>query len=128
MKTLIEEYGKYAIYFLIASILLPLIFIATRSDKEYIQDEQKSNLATNKVVSQMAKPVLTVKSTTIVKGSTFNPLQYVQAKDSQGKNITNQVEVFGNVDTTHKGMYDIKYVVRDSYGLFTKKVVTFVVD
>lgn len=128
MRLMIEEYGKAVLYFLIASIAIGAMYNATKRSSDVVQEDPKSTVGSNSVLLEKTKPSLTILNTWIQKGTQFNPLQYVKALDSQGMTITDQVQCFGDVDTSKKGKYDVKYIVRDKYGLLTKKIVTFVVD
>lgn len=46
-------------------------------------------------------------------GSEFDPMKGVSATDSNGKDITNQLQVTGEVDTKVAGKYQLTYTVKD---------------
>lgn len=43
----------------------------------------------------------------------FNPMDYIKVLDSEGNDITSKVEAVHNVDTSKKGVYQVKYTVND---------------
>ncbi|WP_454084185.1 LamG-like jellyroll fold domain-containing protein [Georgenia sp. Marseille-Q6866] len=62
-------------------------------------------------------PVLTVPASTSIKaGAAFDPLEEVTAIDNADGDITGQVQVIGDVDTTTPGSYALQYVVADANG------------
>ncbi|MFC7407031.1 immunoglobulin-like domain-containing protein [Georgenia alba] len=62
-------------------------------------------------------PVLDgVDATTVVEGEDFDPMAGVTATDEQDGDLTDQVEVTGEVDTTTPGDYELTYTVTDSDG------------
>lgn len=60
--------------------------------------------------------------------STFQPMEYVSANDPIAGDITPRIEVYGDVDTSMKGEYQIRYVVRNDFGLKTTKYMKVIVD
>ena len=128
MKNVIEEYGKFIIYFIIVIGFFSVIYIALDKSKGNLKEDNKGMLNTNEKLKQIDKPSLFCSSTNISKDTYFNPLDYVSAKDGAGNDISHNIEVYGKVDTSIKGGYDIRYAVRDQYGIFNDKTVTFIVD
>lgn len=128
MKMIIEEYGKAILYFMIACIVITGIYSAVNKSGNVVEEDTKSDVGTNVELANKQKPSLLILNTWIQQGTNFDPLQYVKAIDGSGKIITKDVQFFGQIDTSKKGKYDGKYVIRDEYGLLTKKLVTFVVD
>lgn len=128
MKNIINEYGKTIVYFLIAFSFIGYITMALQRNKEVIKEEPIHTAGNNTVLKQTEKPTIVCKISRIKKGEVFKPLSYVTAKDANGKDLTSTIEVFGNIDTTKKGSYDLRYTVRDQYGIFNAKTFTFIVD
>lgn len=128
MKNIISEYGKTIIYFLVAFSFIGFLSIALDKNKEIIKDESIKVVGNNEVLKQTNKPTFDCKTNKVTKGTYFNPQSYVHAKDGSGKDITKEMEVFGNIDTGQKGSYDIRYTVRDQYGIFSAATFTFIVD
>ena len=62
-------------------------------------------------------PVLTVPpATTIEVGASFDPLDGVTAVDNADGDVSDRVQVIGDVDTTTPGAYALQYVVADANG------------
>ena len=70
-------------------------------------------------------PTIKVPSEDIVigLGNKFDPMKGVSATDKDGKDITDQIKVESNVDTSKVGEYSIKYTVTDKDGLKSSKTV-----
>lgn len=68
-------------------------------------------------VEKETQPIITVPSyTTINKGTSFDAMKDVSAKDYLGQDITNNLTVEGHVDTSLSGTYTLTYKVMDDYG------------
>ena len=52
----------------------------------------------------------------------FDPMDYIKVLDHEGNNISSDVEVTNNVDTSQKGVYQVKYKVNDE-GIVVEKIV-----
>lgn len=128
VKNVIEEYGKCIVYFIIVITFFSVVSLALDKSQGNLKEDKKSVLGTNEFLTQIEKPRLICDSKTILKDVPFNPLEHVRAIDAKGKDISQNIEVYGSVDTSCKGSYDIRYTVRDQYGIFNDKTVTFVVD
>ena len=48
--------------------------------------------------------------------SQFNPMENVEARDSEGEEITNRINIVGSVDTKKIGRYELRYNVNDRFG------------
>lgn len=57
----------------------------------------------------------------IMQGSQFNPLAEIIATDSEDGDLTDQIEIFGSVDTNELGTYTLVYRVTDSDGQSVEK-------
>lgn len=82
----------------------------------------------NDVVRGKAFPVITAENQRIRLNQNFDPKAWVKVNDPQDGNITSRVQVFGSIDNTKKGDYEIRYSVRNSYGLKTVKKIRVIVD
>ncbi len=75
-------------------------------------------------------PVLTLlgdASMTVTAGSSFvDP--GIKAEDDQDGDVSDKVQIDGNVDTSRPGTYTIRYTVTDSYGNVAEAVRTVVVE
>lgn len=74
------------------------------------------------------KPVITgVSDKTIFVGDSFDKLAGIKAIDKEDGDLTNQIKVEGNVDTSKAGSYKLTYTVTDSKGLQAKENATIIV-
>ncbi|MBC1457695.1 immunoglobulin-like domain-containing protein [Listeria newyorkensis] len=82
------------------------------------------------VTQKIGKPVINASDRLIELGSDFNPLEGVTAKDANGNDITNRLEVLGTpVDTSKEGKYTVVYAVRDGVEeVFESIIVTVSAD
>ncbi|EUJ51025.1 immunoglobulin-like domain-containing protein [Listeria rocourtiae] len=82
------------------------------------------------VTQKIGKPVINASDRLIELGSDFNPLEGVTAKDANGNDITNRLEVLGtSVDTSKEGKYTVVYAVRDGVEeVFESIIVTVSAD
>lgn len=73
-------------------------------------------------------PVITAENQRIQWKSDYDPMTWVQANDIRDGNLTSSVAVYGEINNQIKGDYEIRYVVRNSYGLKTTKRIRVIVD
>ena len=69
-------------------------------------------------------PSMSIKNDKITLGlrEEFNPMDYIKVLDYEGNNIISNVEVTNNVDTSKKGVYQVKYKINDQ-GIVVEKIV-----
>lgn len=82
----------------------------------------------NNVVRGKSFPVITASNQRIKLNESFNPKSWVKVTDVQDGVITSHVEVYGKIDNTKKGDYEIRYSVRNSLGLRSEKKIRVIVD
>ena len=94
-----------------------------KDDEQYVNmfTLNTSNIPVNN------SPVINASNVTIYQGDNFNPLNGVSATDTEDGNITNKITYTGTVDTTKVGSYNITYLVTDSNGATTTKIITVTV-
>lgn len=74
------------------------------------------NLGTGKSVSiYQFTPKINIQQSkiTLKLNEEFNPKDYIKVLDYEGNDITSNVEAVHNVDTSKKGVYQVKYTVND---------------
>lgn len=68
------------------------------------------------------KPIISgVEDITINVGDKFDPTYGVSANDKEDNDLTSQIVISGEVDTTKAGIYKLTYTVTDSFGNTTLK-------
>lgn len=95
--------------------------------KYYVYDsEGRVASATRKVTVQSddSKPVILANDLTVKQGSRFDPMLYVHAYDREDGDITDKVEVIGEVNTDKAAVQRITYTVTDSDGNYTEKTIS----
>lgn len=88
--------------------------------------DQKIDL--NTYVHGYAFPEISVENQKVRLQEAFDPKSWVRVMDAQDGDITNAVAIYGNVDNTIKGEYELRYVVRNSLGLKSTKRIKVIVD
>lgn len=86
------------------------------------------NIEIHKELANKSFPVIKGNNIRIKKGASFTPSTYISALDIQDGDISNRINIYGEVDTSKKGVYKIKCVVKNSYGLKTTKYIQVLVD
>lgn len=75
---------------------------------------------------EKAPTIILPTDNTLTVGEEFDPIKDVSAMDYTGKDITSQIQVAGQVNTSKPGTYELTYTVYDEYGYSTqaKRVIT----
>lgn len=81
----------------------------------------------SKPVVENNKPEIIAEDKTIIEGDKFNNLDGVKATDFEDGDITKNIKVSGNVDTTKPGKYKLTYEITDKDGATTTKEITITV-
>ena len=74
------------------------------------------------------KPKISAENLTIKEGNSFSPMDKVTAKDTCGNDITDKIEVIGNVVPSRKGVYKLTYSVTDVLNRTDTKEITITVE
>lgn len=64
----------------------------------------------------------------IEKGSKINLKDYVKSYDEYDGNLTNDIEIIGEVDTNKAGIYELTYQVKDKSGNEARTKLTIIVE
>lgn len=89
---------------------------------------EKSVVNVNYLLKDKKPPVIAADNQRVVVNTRFDPKEHVVVTDAQDGDITSKVQVYGSVDVDTKGIYDIRYVVWNSYGLKSEKKIRVIVD
>lgn len=82
----------------------------------------------NSVIRGKQYPVITAENQRIELNESFDPNLWVIAQDTQDGDITSKVEWYGTINNQLKGDYEIRYSVRNSFGMKTEKKIRIIVD
>lgn len=120
---------------IIIIIIIMSVFLATFSgwlvttktymDKSLISNEQ---IDINANIKNEVFPTISAKNMRIKQGTNFNIKDHVSATDNKDGDISSKIIFYGTVNTNVKGLYEIRCVVRNSYGLKTVKTIQVIVD
>ncbi|MEG1638757.1 MAG: DUF5011 domain-containing protein, partial [Erysipelotrichaceae bacterium] len=95
-------------------------------DKTLKVDKQELNV--NEKLLMKEYPVISAENRRIKIGSSFNPKSIIKVNDIQDGDISNQVQTYGKIDTNQKGIYQLRIVAINSYGLKSIKNIQVIVD
>lgn len=87
-----------------------------------------AQLRINGGLIEQAYPSIHAKNMRIRQGTHFDIRSHIRANDVVDGDITQDIEVFGNVDTNKKGIYELRLVVVNSFGLKSVKRIQILVD
>lgn len=95
---------------------------------ESLKQSESVQLNVNVGLIGKSYPAILGENIRIKKGSTFVPTEHIKCQDAQDGNITGTMKFYGSVDTHTKGVYKLKCVAVNSFGLKTVKYVWILVD
>lgn len=128
MSLFIGEHGEAILYGVVGVILVCLICVICNGKWKSISPNYKTELSpSNREFADSAKdryPV--IESDDVIyadyKDTGFVFRDYVKAKDYTGKDISENLRIFGSVDVLRKNVYRLKCVVRDNNLVCTKYI------
>ena len=88
---------------------------------EIVAYDKKLNPLESEEISSFT-PSMSIKNDKITLGlrEEFDPMDYIKVLDYEGNDIVSNVEVTNNVDTSKKGVYQVKYKINDE-GIVVEK-------
>ena len=90
--------------------------------------DSQPQLALHETILAKSYPIIEAQNVRIHQGEAFAIEDHVRAVDHQDGDITAAMKFYGKVDVQSKGVYTIRCVVRNSYGLKTVKHIQVLVD
>lgn len=108
---------------------VPTFIESTRNNMQVatsVYTEQNPDV--NVVIRGKSFPVITAINQRITLNATFDPMEWIEVTDIQDGDITSSANVYGSVDNTRKGTYELRYSVRNSFGLKTDMKIRVIVD
>lgn len=88
-------------------------------DKQTHYDERRIDV--NSYLHGRRFPTITVENQQLAQHDSYDPYDWVQVYDEQDGNLTAHVKVYGEVDTTKVGIYELRYEIINSLGLKSSK-------
>lgn len=113
----------------IGIISIPVFITQTGTNMEVASDfyaDPSHDINTS--IANKEFPVITAENQRIALNEEYDPMNWVSVLDAQDGDITSNVNVYGEVDNATKGDYEIRYSIRNSYGLRSTKKIRIIVD
>lgn len=128
MGLLIGEHGEALLYGVVGIMLVCIICLVCNSKWKGMSPNYKTEISpSNKEFANNAQnkyPV--IESDDVIyadyKDTSFEFRDYIRAKDYTGKDISDDIKIFGTVDVLKKSVYRLKCVVRANNLACTKYV------
>lgn len=128
MSLLIGEHGEALFYGVVGIMIVCLICLICNGKWKGMSPNYKTELSpSNKEFAEGARdryPI--IESDDVIyadyKDTNFEFRDYIKAKDYTGKDITDELKIFGSVDILRKNVYRLKCVVRANNLVCTKYV------
>lgn len=122
---------------LIVSVLICSFMVLTGSlwsdtNTKYISKSteffQQQQLQVNNMVLHQSFPIIEAENQRIKQGQAIDYKKNVRAYDHLDGDISAKLEVYGEVDIHKKGLYVLRYVVRNALGLKSVRHIQVLVD
>ena len=127
MEVFLSEHGQTIQYAVIGVIIVALISIITNTSiKKIMPTYNCEGSNTNREFSEEYK-----KKCPIIVGDDVIYVTYlnqISARDYDGKDITDKLKIYGDVDVFHRGVYNIKCIVRGESGIKSIRNMNVVVE
>lgn len=89
---------------------------------------QEEKVDVNDCIKDIAYPTIQAVNQRIARNEDYDASAWAQASDARDGDITAALDVYGSVDNTQQGEYELRYVVRNSHGLKSTKRIKVIVD
>ena len=89
---------------------------------------QEERIEVNPNLQEITFPQIAAENQRLALHEEYDALSWASAVDEQDGDISANISVYGYVNTAQKGTYDLRYVVRNSYGLKDSKQIRVIVD
>ena len=134
MSLFLNEHGEAILYGIVGGLLVVVICLILNSRWKGITPEYKTERSpSNKSFVQSSKgkyPKIDVDNVLYAdyRDENFVIRDHINARDYDGRDITDQVKVFDNLDVNNKGIYRAKCVVKNANNLMSVKYINVVVE
>ncbi len=129
MDETVQQHMMSGVYAIISLLVISMIIQVYHQSTFQKVLPKGTQISLNDTIqgSSNKKVEMIVKTTTLKLYQDFNPLDYLEIINGPTQNIDQFLKVYGYVDTKHKGLYKITYVL-EYHGMINRKETTFVVD
>lgn len=127
---------KISVPLLVSILICPIVFLMgqgwSQANTQYMKGAtafyQNQQLQVNASILHQSFPIIEVENQRVRQGQVFDSKKNVRAYDHTDGDISSRIEVFGEVNTKVKGVYVLRYVVRNSLGLKSVRHIQVLVD
>ena len=119
MEVFLSEHGQTIQYAVIGVIIVALISIIRSNTNREFSEEYKKKC-----------PIIVGDDVIYVTylDKSFDVTNQISARDYDGKDITDKLKIYGDVDVFHRGVYNIKCIVRGESGIKSIRNMNVVVE
>lgn len=134
METLLNEHGEALIYGIIGIIMVIIICSVCVDKWNKITPQYKTDISKNssKFIKESTGKYPIIEADEIIyteyKNEKFNCRDFISAKDYDGKDISERINIYGKVDTFKRGVYKIRCVVTSERQLVCTKYINVIVE
>lgn len=134
MENLLGEHGETLIYGIVGFVLVLVICMVCESRWKNMTPEYQTNVSRNssKFIKENKNKYPVIEADEIIyvqyKTENFNCMDFITAKDWNGKDITDRVKIYGTIDTFRKGIYQLRCAVISDNQLACTKYINVIVE
>lgn len=134
MDSFLGEHGEVLIYGVIGlTVILLISFICENKWKEMTPDYKTKISKNSESFRKQNKdryPIIEVDEIIYVEYQTknFNFRDFIKAKDYLGRDISDDVRIYGKIDTFRRGIYQLRCVVMSENQLASTKYINVIVE
>lgn len=124
MEVSVKIAAGLAIIFISAGILIKEGGHWQQSQQQNLQKVTHLNerkLDENHYLHGYQFPKITAQNQQLAQNESYDPYRWVSAFDEQDGDLSDQIQVYGEVDTAKEGQYELRYEVMNSIGLRSSK-------
>lgn len=127
---------KISVPLLLSILICSFMFLMgqewSTANTQYMKEStaffQNQQLQINAPILHQSFPIIEAENQRVRQGQTFDSKKNIRAYDHIDGDISSRIEVYGSVDTRKKGVYVLRYVVRNSLGLKSVRHIQVLVD
>lgn len=134
MDNLLEEHGEALIYGIVGIVLVLIICFVCENKWKNLTPDYKTDISANSsdFINKNKNGYPVIEADEIIyadyKTKNFNCKDFIKAKDCDGRDITDKVEIYGIINTFKRGVYKIRCVVMAENQLTCTKYINVIVE
>ena len=134
MGTMLQEHGEVLVYGIIGVMVVFMICLLCDNQWKEITPEYKTAVSKDNSTfiheNENKYPVIEADEIIYAGYQTenFQCKDFIKARDCNGKDISEKVQIFGTIDTFRRGIYPLKCMVVDDNQLACTKYIHVIVE